>query len=283
MVGELDLEVSDADFQRVRDVVHAHCGIALDDRKKELVRARIARQIRSGSFKSAAEYLKHALSDPSNDAFTQFIDSISTNLTSFFRERQHFDYLTTALLPHLCAVKNKNGDSRLRVWSAACSTGEEPYSLAMTLLDAVKGPCARDMRILATDISTRVLEIAGTGSYRESQLSSLPAGYLQRFFTRNAATSQQEAPAYTVSPQIRGMVSFRHLNLMEAWPFTGPFDFIFCRNVMIYFDKPTQERLVDRYWNCLRPGGILFTGHSESLIAINHRFINRKPSIYEKP
>jgi len=283
MVGEIDLNVCDADFQRIRKAVYAHCGIVLDDRKKELVRARIAKEIRNGSFNSAAEYVQHALSDPSSAAFTQFIDAISTNLTSFFRERQHFDYLTSVFLPRVCKMKNANGDSRIRVWSAACSSGEEPYSLAMILLDAVKGACARDMRILATDISTRVLEIARSGMYRQSQVSSVPADYLQRFFTRATLASQNEAQPYKVSPQLRQMISFRHLNLMEAWPFTGTFDFIFCRNVMIYFDKPTQERLVGRYWQCLRPGGILFTGHSESLTGINHRFVNRKPSIYEKP
>ena len=182
-------------------------------------------------------------------------------------------------MPAAIRLKAASGDGRLLGWSAACSSGEEPYSIAMTLLDALdRVPAARqkiELRILATDISTKMVAKATAGQYDDSRIATIPAALRGKYITAAEGGGQ-------VTPALRAAIRFRHLNLLGQWPFRGPFDFIFCRNVMIYFDRPTQQNLVDRIWHCLRPGGLLFTGHSESLTRIEHRFANRLPSIYEK-
>jgi chemotaxis protein methyltransferase CheR len=283
MLVQNDFQVTDDDFKVVRDVVHKYCGISLNDDKKALVRARLTKMIRSGRFNSTADYLEHVLADRAGEAFSEFIDAISTNLTSFFRESDHFKYLSDTVLPALLAAKRLKGDGRIVAWCAACSSGEEPYSLAMTILNAIgklpTGQTKWDVRLLATDISTRILEAARRGVYSRERVQSVPAAYQAQYLS----AAEGEADNIEVSTALRQIVKFRHLNLMETWPFKGPFDFIFCRNVMIYFDQQTQQRLVQRFWDCLRPGGILFTGHSESLTGTSHRFTSRRPSIYEKP
>ena len=286
MLATGDFQLTDDDFQAVRTVVYDHCGISLSDDKRTLVRARLAKQVRTGQFTSATDYLEHALADRKSTAFTEFIDAISTNLTSFFRESDHFDYLSNTVLPAMLKHKREIGDGRIRAWSAACSSGEEPYSLAITILEAINlsgfGAANWDIRLLATDISTRMLARARAGIYTESQMASVPPRHRGRYF-KDASSSANDATQYAVSSRLSDIVRFRHLNLMEPWPFKGPFDFIFCRNVMIYFDSATQEKLVERYSHCLSPGGLLFTGHSESLTGIKHRFQNIRPSIYQKP
>lgn len=285
MVAQSEFHVDDADFELVRDVVYKHCGITLSDDKKAMVRARLAKQIREGGYSSAREYLDHALAEGGGKRFSEFIDAISTNLTSFFRESDHFDYLADVVLPEMLERKHQSGNARILTWSAACSTGEEAYTLAMTIqrtIDRLRmGSMRWDVRILATDISTRVLAAAHAGIYDAERLKTVPTECKTQFFTPRL--SEHGKPQFEVVPQLREMVRCRHLNLIEPWPFSGPFDFLFCRNVMIYFDKATQQGLVDRFWKCLSPGGLLFTGHSESLMGINHKFLSLKPSIYEKP
>ena len=284
MIVQADYMLSEAEFQLVRRVVYEHCGIALSDEKIAMVRARIAKQMRVGGFTSVKSYLDQVVKDRNGRAFAGFIDAISTNLTSFFRENQHFEYLSNTLLPALLAEKRRAGNGQLLAWSAACSSGEEPYTLAMTLLDAASridaGLARWDLRLLATDISTAMLTTARAGVYSASRLATVPERHRTRFFKPAGAARNEQM--FEVSPELRKVVRFRHLNLMDAWPFKGPFDFVFCRNVMIYFDKGTQQELVDRMWNCLRPGGFLFTGHSESLTGIAHRFLHRQASVYEK-
>jgi chemotaxis protein methyltransferase CheR len=278
--------IDQADFDLVRSVVYKHCGISLSEDKKALVQARITKQMRVGGFTSAKAYLQKVMLDRAGKIFSEFIDAISTNLTSFFREDQHFKYLSETVLPAMLARKQLAGDGRITTWSAACSSGEEAYSMAITLLEAANrrpvGSTRWDMRILATDISTRMLATARAGIYKESGLSAVPALCRAKYFT-TSPSSPGESPLVAVSPEVQALVRLRHLNLMDKWPFKGPFDFIFCRNVMIYFDKPTQETLIDRFWNCLSPGGLLFTGHSESLNGVQHRFVSCRPSIYQKP
>jgi chemotaxis protein methyltransferase CheR len=276
MQAEIVDDLSESEFQQISDMVYRHCGINLHDGKKDLVRARIAKRIRSGGFGSTSAYIQAVQNDPSRDEFHHLIDSISTNLTSFFREGQHFEYLRTRLLPTLMTHKKRRND-RIRAWSAGCSTGEEPYSLAMTLLDVV-GPEA-DIKLLATDISRRVLDVARRGVYEKTRVDSIPAALRTRFF----APAPGLAGKFQASRELRSIIQFNYLNLMDSWPFTGPFDFIFCRNVMIYFDKPTQHRLIQRYWDCLASGGCLFTGHSESLTGVSHQFRYVQPTIYMKP
>ncbi len=271
--------LTEADFTRLADVVYRHCGINLHEGKKDLVRARLAKLMRAGGYESPGQYLDDVLANPGGEEFTKLIDGLSTNLTSFFRERNHFDYLEQKLLPPLMAAKRQAGQRRLRGWSAGCSTGEEPYSLAMVLLQAVSGG-DWDVKLLATDISTRVLAQAQRGVYDQKRTEGLPPALRSKYLS---ASRVQGRTSYEVSPALRDVICFRHLNLMQAWPFTGPFDFIFCRNVMIYFDKPTQQKLVGRYFDLLSPGGLLFTGHSESLTGITHGFRYEQPTIYAKP
>jgi chemotaxis protein methyltransferase CheR len=284
MIAQSDYMLGKDEFKLICDVVYEHCGISLGDEKVALVRARVARQIRAGGFSSVGAYLQYALADRGSNAFAGFIDAISTNLTSFFREPQHFDFLMSTFLPALLEKKRKAGDGRVLAWSAACSSGEEPYSMAMTILDAVNridaGSLRWDLRLLATDISTAMLAQARAGVYLRSRLAAVPVGLRTRYFAPVPRVDGEEA--MEAAPALRSLIRFRHLNLMDAWPFSGPFDFIFCRNVMIYFDQQTQQKLVERYWQCLRPGGLLFTGHSESLTGVAHRFAHWRASIYEK-
>lgn len=276
---DLSIDLTDADFDRLADLVHRHCGINLHDGKRELVRARLAKQMRAGGFRSARAYLEHATRDPASREFTQLIDALSTNLTSFFRENDHFVYLAERFLPGLIERRRKQSSRRIRAWSCASSTGEEPYSIAMTLLDALPAGETWDVKLLATDISTRVLRIAEAGMYESSRVGPIPQPMRAKYLALQRIEGKQ---VFAVQPAVREIVRFRHLNLMEPFPFGGPLDFIFCRNVMIYFDKATQERLVNRLYELLEPGGLLFTGHSESLTGIQHKFQYVQPTIYAR-
>ena len=270
--------ISPRNLKRISDAVYQHCGINLHDGKQELVQARLTKLLRHSQYDSLTDYLDRVLTNPDSDDFSDLIDSLSTNLTSFFRESDHFTYLGRTFLPALLARKRAANRATLRGWSAACSSGEEPYSIAMVVRDVVEahaGPMAP--RILATDISHRILRSARAGVYDRQRANPVPPNF-RRFLTPGARPNTVEPIA-----EIRQMVSFAHLNLMEPWPFSGPLDFIFCRNVMIYFDKPTQQRLIARFYDILDSGGVLFTGHSESLTGITHRFRYVQPTIYAKP
>jgi len=272
--------LTQAEFEKLSKIVYEHCGIDLHDGKLELVRARIAKQMRVGGFDTASDYIDHVLADVTGDEFTTLIDALSTNLTSFFREKNHFDFLDREFLPKLLERKTRSGKRRIRAWSAGCSSGEEPYSLAMTLLEATAGDSQWDIKLLASDLSTRVLAAAQRGSYDSKRVEGVPPALRNRYFASNKFEGRA---FFDVSARLKSLISFRHLNLMQNWPFSGPFDFIFCRNVMIYFDKPTQQRLVGRFHDHLAPGGMLFTGHSESLTGISHPFRYVQPTIYTKP
>jgi chemotaxis protein methyltransferase CheR len=277
LVGEQDL--SDRDFRRISDAIYQHCGINLHDGKRELVRARLSKRLRLTGQSSFERYIDFALSDPDAPEFCELVDSLSTNLTSFFRENQHFEYLARTLLPRLIAQRSGRSQ-KIRAWSAGCSSGEEPYTIAIVLLETLaQQSAAWDVKLLATDISTRVLRKATNGVYDPDRLEQVPAPIRAKHFEPRKIHGET---IYAVSPKVRSLVAFRHLNLMEPWPFNGPFDFIFCRNVMIYFDKPTQQKLVERYYEVLTPGGVLFTGHSESLTGITHQFSFVQPTIYRK-
>lgn len=271
-------KLSEKDFQRVSDVIYQHCGINLHDGKKSLVRARLTKRLRLTRFHSFSQYIDFVLSKEGKQEFISFVDSISTNLTYFFRENAHFQHLQDEAIPRL--LHKKGPSPRIRAWSAGCSTGEEPYSIAITLLDCLPEPQHADLRILATDVSTRVLEIAKHGQYDHDRIVPLTPQQKHRHLVPNRIEGQR---VWQVSPNLRKCISFRYLNLMDSWPFRGPFDFIFCRNVMIYFDKSIQERLVNRFHDVLAPGGTLYIGHSESLTGINHPFRYIMPATYEKP
>jgi chemotaxis protein methyltransferase CheR len=271
--------LSQRNLGRISAAVYEHCGINLREGKEDLVRARLTKLLRHSRFQSVEEYLDHVLAHQDGDDFADLIDSLSTNLTSFFRESGHFTYLAREFLPELLARKQNGAPAAILGWSAACSTGEEPYTIAMILREFLE-TAGRNAaaRVLATDISHRVLHAAREGRYDRRRAVPVPPQY--RHFL---ATIPSDPHLVEPTPEIRQMVRFAHLNLMDPWPFTGPLDFIFCRNVMIYFDKPTQQRLIERFYDILAPGGILFTGHSESLTGIAHRFRYVQPTIYLKP
>ncbi len=275
-----NLVLSERDFRKISDMVYEHCGINLHSGKKELVRARLAKRLRLGKFRTFPEYMRHVLKDKTGREFSILIDSLSTNLTSFFREKQHFDYLRNTFLPPLLEQKRKNRNFRLRSWSAGCSSGEEPYSIAITLLEAVQGQGRWDIKVLATDISTSTLETAQKGVYDKERVGPVSALQKNKYLTSHSVRGWK---VFEVSKTLRDVVIFKYLNLMKDWPIKGPLDFIFCRNVMIYFDKSTQQQLISRYWDLLDSGGVLFTGHSESLTGVEHKFKYVQPTIYMKP
>jgi chemotaxis protein methyltransferase CheR len=275
-----ELVLTDRDFRQIKELVYKHCGINLTDSKKQLVRSRLAKRLRVGGFKTIPEYMRHVLADKTGREFSTFIDSLSTNVTSFFREPKHFDYLCQEFLPRLFDRKRKQNKFKIRCWSAACSSGEEPYSLAITLLDETSGKGRWDIKILATDISTTILERAKKGAYSEERVKPVSTMQRNRYLTTQRIKGEK---VYEVNRPLRDIVVFKYLNLMEDWPIRISLDFIFCRNVMIYFDKQTQEALINRYWDILDSGGVLFTGHSESLTGIQHKFQYIQPTIYLKP
>jgi chemotaxis protein methyltransferase CheR len=272
----MEKNLPDRVFQQFSQLVYDQCGINLHDGKKALLQARLNKRLRITGITSYEEYFKYITSPGSPDEFIHFLDSVSTNLTYFFRESQHFDFLN-GVLPDLLARKQKEGVSKIRIWSAGCSTGEEPYSLAMCVLALIPDSLRWDFRILATDISTRVLEAAYRGVYSEEKVQKVPLGMRQAHFRK---ISENGGTLYEVSPNIKRIITFRRLNLKDAYPFKGQFDFIFCRNVMIYFDKKTQEELVNKMASFLTPGGYLFVGHSESLTGLTHKLTYVRPAVY---
>ncbi len=265
------VELSPTHFRRVRDMMYEFSGVNLVEGKEELVKARLTKRLRDLDLESFDAYLDYLDRDPSGKELVRMVDELTTNKTSFFREEPHFDLLRNQILPE---YKERGGP--FRIWCAGCSSGEEPYSLAITLLEAFPDIERRDVKILATDISPTILAKARQGIYTEAVLADVSTQQRQRFFSR------QEDNSFSVGNELRSLISFALLNLMEPWPMKGPFDMIFCRNVMIYFDLETRERLVDRYRDILAPGGYLCVGHSESLNASNHGMTYVQPAVYRK-
>jgi chemotaxis protein methyltransferase CheR len=262
------------EFERICTILFKQSAIVLKTGKEGLVRSRLARHVRRLGLGSYTEYLDAVDADASGRERSDMIDSLTTNKTSFYREGAHFEYLQETVLPQLFATRE-----RVRIWSAGCSSGEEPYTLAMLLHEVVRDPAQRGARILATDLSSKVLAMAREAAYPEAAISELPWPGAQRYFTRVNGDAQR---TLRVRDDVRSLVRFARLNLMETWPMEQGFQVIMCRNVMIYFDKQVQERLVQRFWELLAPGGHLFVGHSESLTSLKHRFSYVKPAVYVK-
>ena len=251
-----ELVFSKADFCSIRDKVYELSGIRLGDQKFDLVYSRLARRLRALGLHDFNAYLKH-LDGPEGAAeLERMLNALTTNLTSFFREAHHFDHLRKTALGS-CLARRRGQDRRLRLWSSACSTGEEPYSIAMTILESGIDVSRMDLRILATDLNTDVLEQASLGQYSAQVMAKCPEAY-RRYFKPNPDGGGQ------IKASIRDLISFRQLNLLGRWPMKGPFDIVFCRNVLIYFDTETKHRLVNRFVDILKPEGWLYLGHSES-------------------
>jgi len=248
----LHFPFSQEDFERVRGLIRQLAGISLSPAKQDMVYSRLARRLRARGMQSFSEYLDYLVQgDPQE--IEAFINALTTNMTSFFREPHHFKILADRLAQHR--------DGTVTIWTCASSTGEEPYSIAMTVLEALKS-YRHQPRILATDIDTNVLATARRGVYPMDQLARLPERQLKRFFLKGEGRNEGFG---RVRDEVKQLLSFRRLNLLdESWPMHGRFDYIFCRNVMIYFDKPTQHILLKRLAGYLKPHGLLFVGHSES-------------------
>ncbi len=261
------------DFEKISQIVYDCSGIRLTSGKEELVRSRLMRRLRALGINSFSNYLRYIKDDRTAKELHIMIDSLTTNKTSFFRENQHFEYMRAHVLPEL-----KKRGMGARLWSAGCSSGEEPYSIAMLVREEWPQADQSDVRILATDISSRILAKAQAGEYEKETLKDVPRPYLSKYFTVN----HSDARIFRVCDSIKRMVRFARLNLMDEWPMKGPFDIIFCRNVMIYFDSKTQGRLVQRFWDLLAPGGRLLVGHSESLVANSAGFKYVQPATYKK-
>jgi chemotaxis protein methyltransferase CheR len=261
-------------FQRFCAHAHREAGIALGPSKETLVRARVGKRMRALGIEDEGSYLDYLEADRTGEELVQFLDVISTNHTSFFREPDHFDLLRT-----LVDDWRRLGLRRLRIWSAASSTGEEPYSIVMTVLDVLQDP-AIDFRLLATDISTRALADARRGEYSIDKLTAIPRSLLLRHFQRDEGLSG----TYRVREEVKQHVVFRRLNLSQPpFPMRGPLDIVFCRNVLIYFDLPVRQRLLAAISGLLRPGGWLFLGHTETLTGITTGFRMARPSVFVLP
>jgi chemotaxis protein methyltransferase CheR len=274
-VYQRDLVFTDADFNFIRQLVATQTGISLSEQKRELVYGRLAKRLRSLELQSFAQYCAYV--EKNEQELHELVNAITTNLTSFFREPYHFDYLRETVLPGL--LRSNAASRRIRIWSAGCSTGEEPYSIAMTVRDAIPASHGWDVKILATDIDSNVLAKAQQGVYSEERSSGIPEHYMRRSFRRGHGDN---AGMLRVNDEVRSLITFRQLNLMHEWPMKGPFDVIFCRNVVIYFEKSTQRLLFNRYADLLADGGHLFIGHSETLFKVCDRFTLIGRTIYRK-
>lgn len=264
--------LSQREFDQITELAYRTCGIDLKNGKQELVQSRLGKKIRQGKFESFKQYYDHVVADRTGEELIALLDALTTNFTSFLREAAHFDFLRKTIVPCL------NG--QIRIWSAACSTGEEPYTIAFSLLEELGMPATSRIQILASDISTRVLASAERGAYLAERFKDVPRDWLSRYLLRG---SDHLEGWFQVKPIIRRMIEFRRLNLMETFRPAQPFQVIFCRNVMIYFNKETQEQLVNRFASCLAPGGYLLIGHSESLTGLKHPYEYIKPAVYRRP
>ncbi len=270
-----EFQFTDGDFAFLRRIAYEHTGITLGDNKRQMVYGRLARRIRQLGLGSFSDYCARVENDPESE-LGELVNAITTNLTAFFRENHHFEHLADSALPGIMARNSVT--RRLRIWSAGCSTGEEPYSIAITLAESA-ALAGWDARILATDIDSNVVAKASAGVYELERVRDMAEPRLRRWFRKGTGAN---ADKVRVAESLRERIAFRQLNLLGPWPMRGPFDIIFCRNVVIYFDKETQRQLFARYADLLAPQGILYIGHSETLFKISDRFRPLGGTVYQK-
>lgn len=266
--------MSDSDFDKISELAYLYTGIVLGPQKKDMVYGRLARRLRDLGLQRVDHYL--ALIDTeSKPEVSKFINAITTNLTSFFREPHHFEFLANTVCPEW--QKTNMANKKIRIWSAGCSTGEEPYSIAMTLRENMN-LTNWDCKILATDLDSKVIEKGQQGIYGVDRIESLAQDRKKQWFLQD----RNHPDVVKVKPSLQELISFKRLNLLESWPMKGKFDLIFCRNVVIYFNEQTQAVLFDRYADILKDGGYLIIGHSESLNRVCQRFQSIGKTIYRK-
>ncbi|WP_245391835.1 CheR family methyltransferase [Salinicola aestuarinus] len=264
-----DIEFTTQDFERIRELIYRRAGIVMADNKREMVYSRLAKRLRLYEMTRFSDYLASLNANPSSDEWEAFTNALTTNLTAFFREAHHF--------PMLAEEIRRRGTS-IKIWCAGASTGEEPYSLAMTVQETLGAAAAASVKILATDIDTEALATARQGVYSLESVEKLDEARCRRFFQRGSGSRQGKA---RVRPELAAMIDFRNLNLVtNSWSINGPFDVIFCRNVMIYFDKTTQSDILGRFAGQLKPDGLLFAGHSENFSFLNQVFRLKGQTVY---
>lgn len=267
-----EFEMTYADFQKIRKLAYEITGINLSDQKQNMIYGRLARRLRVLGIRRFDDYCD-LIAQKDSPELGDFVNAITTNLTAFFREGHHFDYLKEKLIPDL--IKNNLANKRLRIWSAGCSTGEEPYSIAM-VFKSFASLSNWDLKILATDLDTNVVAKAKAGIYSQERADTIPAEY-QKFVEKNKSDDTVQ-----IKSSVKQLITFKQLNLLNQWPMKGPFDIIFCRNVVIYFDSKTQKMLFNRYADILKSNGHLFIGHSENLHKVCDRFDGLGRTIYKR-
>lgn len=273
-MSEREFDFQEGDFNRVKKIVYDYAGIDLNDSKKNLVYNRLSKRIRFLNMQTFSEYLNYVEAQGESE-FVHLINAITTNLTFFFRENHHFEYLAKTVLPGL--LKANQATKKIRVWSAGCSTGEEPYSIAIILKEVV--PAGWDAKVIATDLDSNVVATGKRGVYQIDRLKGVTEERKKKWFLKG--TGSQDG-LVKVKPELQSVIEFGQLNLMSEWPIKDSIDVIFCRNVVIYFDKPTQSKLFNRYADRLPENGHLFIGHSESLYKVCDRFELLGQTIYKK-
>jgi chemotaxis protein methyltransferase CheR len=268
--GGREFAFTAADFEHVRKLIYAHAGISLSATKQDMVYSRLARRLRETRQKSFADYLA-LLERGDKSEWEKFVNSLTTNLTSFFREPHHFPILAEHL-------KKLQGRSPIKIWCSAASTGEEPYSIAMTVVEAFNS-FNTPVSIVASDLDTNVLATAAKGVYPRDRVDKISSERLSRFFIKGTGVQEGE---FVVKPELRRLITFQRLNLLEPnWSVRGPLDALFCRNVMIYFDKPTQYKILARFTPLMSDNGLLFAGHSESFLHAADLFRSQGKTVYE--
>jgi chemotaxis protein methyltransferase CheR len=269
------IEFDDDVFIKFKELIYQEAGIKLTDLKKALIQARLSKRLRFLGIPSYRDYYRYLI-DNYNDEKIEFINAITTNKTEFFREGKHFEFMRDFCLPEF----DSRGKKTIKIWSAGCSTGEEAYSIAITLREYYPAGKSPEIKILATDIDTNVLEKAFTGVYTLEQVKDIDVSVMKKYFLRGTGDNEG---LFRVKDEIRNMILFRRLNLLDdAYPMKGKFDIMFCRNVIIYFDRPTQKDLFEKFSHYLDDDGYLFIGHSENLTSVSTRFTLQGHTIYRK-
>lgn len=273
---EREFHFTDKEFKFISKLVGEKTGIVLSDAKRQMVYGRLSRRLRQLKLTRFSDYCD-MLTSGDEQELIEFTNAITTNLTAFFRENHHFEFLKQTVLPEI--MKKNAASKRIRIWSAGCSSGEEPYSIAMCVREALPLSSGWDVKILATDLDSNMVARGKAGVYTTERVEGLSESRMKKWVERGKGENSDKV---RMSQKLRDLITFKKLNLMEGWPMKGPFDFMFCRNVVIYFNKETQRELFERYANLLKDDAYLFIGHSESLNKVTDRFNLLGKTIYQK-
>lgn len=272
------VEIKDEEFNKLRSLIYKNIGINLTEEKRTLLMGRLQKTLKSLNFTNFSQYYDYLVADKTGNALSNLANTISTNHTFFWREKEHFDFFQSTALPEIAARAKQSNSNDIRIWCAGCSTGEEPYTLGFTMMEFFGQEYKKwDAGVLATDISAKVLDYAIKGVYPADRVKMLPDKLINKYFYKTKDGD------YEVKDELKREITYRRFNLMNhKFPFKKRFDAIFCRNVMIYFDNPTRETLVNKFYDLLVPGGYLFIGHSESLNRNATKFAYIQPALYKK-